>query len=79
MKKKKLVVVAYSNDGVLGCEEPIAKAIEEGAEVHVSFWGEVISARFPIAENDSKEYFGQTKIRQNSAKRALAALKIKNF
>ena len=69
----------HSNDGVLGCEKPLAKAIVEGAEVHVSFWGEVISARFPIGENDSKEYFGQTKIRQNSAERALAVLKIKNF
>jgi LmbE family N-acetylglucosaminyl deacetylase len=77
--KKILVVAAHPDDEVLGCGGTLAKAIVEGAEVHVFFLGEGISARFPIGDYDSKEYYAQTKIRQDGAEKALAVLKIKNF
>ena len=77
--KKILVVAAHPDDEVLGCGGTLAKAIAEGAEVHVIFLGEGISARFPIGEYDSKEFHEQTKVRQEGAKKALAVLKITNF
>jgi LmbE family N-acetylglucosaminyl deacetylase len=77
--KKILVVAAHPDDEVLGCGGTLAKAIAEGAEVHVLFVGEGISARFPIGEYESKEFYNQTKVRQEGAKNALAVLKITQF
>jgi LmbE family N-acetylglucosaminyl deacetylase len=77
--KKILVVAAHPDDEVLGCGGTLAKAIAEGATVHVLFLGEGISARFPISEYDNNEFFNQTKVRQAGAKKALAVLKITHF
>ena len=74
--KKILVVAAHPDDEVLGCGGTLAKAIAEGAVVHVLFLGEGISARFPIDEYDGKEFHDQTMVRQDGAKKALAVLKI---
>lgn len=39
--KKILIVAAHPDDEVLGCGGTLAKAVEEGADVHVLFLGEV--------------------------------------
>jgi LmbE family N-acetylglucosaminyl deacetylase len=77
--KKILVVAAHPDDEVLGCGGTLAKAVEEGADVHVLFLGEGISARFPIDEYASQEFHDQTKVRKEGAKKALAVLRITQF
>ncbi len=78
-RKKILVVAAHPDDEVLGCGGTLAKAISEGAEVHVIFLGEGISARFPFGQYDHPDFLAQTKLREAGSQKALATLSIKNF
>ena len=74
--KKILVVAAHPDDEVLGCGATIAKAVSQGAKVHVLFLGEGISARFPVGQYGGQEFLEQTRIRQEGSKKALAILKV---
>ena len=74
--KKILVVAAHPDDEVLGCGATIAKAVSQGAIVHVLFLGEGISARFPVGQYGGQEFLEQTRIRQEGSKKALAILKV---
>ncbi len=77
--KKILIVSAHPDDEILGMGGTIAKAIDNGSEVHVVFLGEGISARFPIGDYESDEFKMQTKIRKEGAIKALELLGVKNY
>jgi LmbE family N-acetylglucosaminyl deacetylase len=77
--QKILVVAAHPDDETLGAGGTIARAIAQGCEVHVTFLGEGISARFPIGDYDNEEFREQTKIRQDGSIKALKSLGVKEY
>ncbi len=77
-KTRLLVIAAHPDDEVLGCGGTILKALQQGAQVKVVFLGEGISARFPIGQYDSPEFFAQTAQRQREAQAALKVLGVKH-
>lgn len=74
-----LVVAAHPDDEVLGCGGTIVKAVNSGAKVAIMFLGEGISARFPVGEYHSEEFKQESKIRFNSAVKALKILGVKDY
>jgi LmbE family N-acetylglucosaminyl deacetylase len=77
-KTRLLVMAAHPDDEVLGCGGTILKALQQGAQVRVVFLGEGISARVPIGQYDSPEFFQQTAQRQKEAHKALKVLGVKD-
>ena len=69
-----LVVAAHPDDEVLGCGGTIARAVSQGADVCVMFLGEGVSARFSLETYDSEEFHEESRVRTDSAKRALEVL-----
>ena len=73
-----LIISAHPDDEVIGCGGTILKAIDLGAKVSVLFLGEGVSTRYPNNEN-SKACKSAIKLRENSAKKSLKILGVKNF
>jgi len=73
-RSRVLVVAAHPDDEVLGCGGTLARAAAAGAQIHVLFLGEGISARFPVGQYDSPEFREQTERRMAGSKKALAVL-----
>ena len=77
-KDRILIIAAHPDDEVIGCGGTILKAIELDAKVSILFLGEGVSTRFPNNEN-SKACNEAKKVRENSAKKCLKLLGVKNF
>lgn len=69
-----LVVAAHPDDEVLGCGGTLARAKSSGAHVAVLFLGEGVAGRFPFGQYDSDEFREQTRVRTESAHKALEVL-----
>lgn len=72
-----LVVAAHPDDEVLGCGGSLARARDLGIDVAVMFLGEGVSARFPLGEYSSDDFYTQSSIRDNGMKKALDVLGLK--